>query len=109
MLLPYVVAYNAEHDKTACAKYAQAARKAGLAANGMGDRVAVHRLINCIKQMMLQMDCPRTLQAFGVDAKDALAKTDVIVANAKQDATFPGNPVVPTDEDLAQIYQRVIK
>ncbi|WP_125580775.1 1-propanol dehydrogenase PduQ [Levilactobacillus cerevisiae] len=109
MLLPYVVAYNAEHDKVACAKYAQAARKAGLAANGMGDTVAVHRLINCIRQMMLKMDCPRTLQAFGVEFKDAVDMTDTIVANARLDATFPGNPVVPTDADLAKIYQQVIK
>lgn len=59
--------------------------------------------------MMLQMDCPRTLQAFGIDVKDAAAKVDVIVANAKKDATFPGNPVMPSDDDLAEIYQHVIK
>ncbi|MFW2883004.1 1-propanol dehydrogenase PduQ [Levilactobacillus brevis] len=109
MLLPYVVSYNASKSKVACAKYAQAARKAGLASQGMGDRVAVRRLISCIRQMMLQMDCPRTLQAFGIDVKDAAAKVDVIVANAKKDATFPGNPVMPSDDDLAEIYQHVIK
>lgn len=109
MLLPHVVGYNAAHDQTACAKYAQAARKAGLAANGMGDRVAVRRLISHIHQMMVQMDCPQTLQAFGVDLKVAVDMTETVVANAKLDATFPGNPVVPTDDDLAKLYQQIIK
>ncbi|HJE44810.1 1-propanol dehydrogenase PduQ [Levilactobacillus namurensis] len=109
MLLPYVVSYNAEHDEVAMHKYAIAAKKAGLAPQGMADRVAVRRLINQIRLMMRQMDCPATLQSFGIDAKDALAATDTIVANAKLDATFPGNPVVPSDEDLVAVYHQIIK
>lgn len=59
--------------------------------------------------MMIQMDCPQTLRAFGVDVKDAEAKTQVVIDDAKLDATFPGNPVIPTDDDLKAIYRKVIR
>ncbi|AEV95595.1 1-propanol dehydrogenase PduQ [Pediococcus claussenii] len=109
MLLSYVVEYNASNSKLAMHKYAIATRKAGLASNGMADTVAVRRLENHIKTMMRQMDCPPTLASFGIDPKEAIAATDTIVAAAKLDGTFPGNPVVPSDADLATIYKKIIK
>lgn len=109
MLLPYVVTYNAEHSEIAMHKYAEAARKAGLASRGLSDRLAIQRLRNRIHQMMMQMDCPLTLRAFGVEVKDAEAKTQVVIDDAKLDATFAGNPVVPSDEDLKAVYQKVIR
>ncbi|WP_283678445.1 1-propanol dehydrogenase PduQ [Lentilactobacillus sp. Marseille-Q4993] len=109
MLLPLVVEYNAKNCEPAMHKYAEAARKAGLASTGLSDRIAVQRIIAKIKQLMIQMNCPRTLRAFGIDTEDAKSKTDIVVADAKKDGTFPGNPVVPSDEDLKEIYQRVIK
>ncbi|GAX00519.1 1-propanol dehydrogenase PduQ [Secundilactobacillus silagei] len=108
ILLPYVVSYNASKSPEALKKYAGVARKTGLAAHGMGDKIAVHHLTNYIKQMMREMHCPASLTAFGVDPSEADKKCATIVANAKKDATFPGNPVVPTDEDLAAIYQDAI-
>lgn len=109
MLLPYVVAYNAEKSERALSKYAAVSRKIGLAAAGMGDKVAVRKLINCIKTMSRQMHCPATLDAFGIDVAEAQKNTAAIVSGAKADGTFPGNPVVPTDEDLAAIYHSIIK
>lgn len=50
-----------------------------------------------------------TLQAFGVDHAKAEAAADTVVANAKKDATFPGNPVVPSDDDLKMIYEAIIR
>lgn len=109
MLLPYVVAYNAEKSETALKKYADAARKAGLAPQAMGDKVAVRKLISCIRTLAREMNCPATLNAFGIKPDDAEKMTSTIVSGAKKDATFPGNPVVPTDEDLAAIFQAIIK
>ena len=109
MLLPYVVAYNAEHCEEALHKFAIAAKKAGIAAPGVGDRLAVKRLIAKIREMARQMNCPMTLQAFGVDHAKAEAAADTVVANAKKDATFPGNPVVPSDDDLKMIYEAIIR
>jgi 1-propanol dehydrogenase len=109
MLLPHVVEYNASHSETALHKYGAAIKKAGLVSQGMSDRIAVQRIAAKIRQMMVQMDCPQTLRAFGVDPADAEKKTDIVVADAKKDGTFPGNPVVPTDDDLRAIYHKVIK
>jgi len=109
MLLPYVVDYNAKHSEVALHKYAAAIRKAGLASRGLSDRLTIQRLISRIHQMMIQMDCPQTLRAFGIDVKEAEAKTAVVIADAKLDATFVGNPVVPSDDDLKAIYQKVIR
>lgn len=109
MLLPYVVDYNAKHSPAALQKYAAAIRRAGLASRGLSDRLAIQRLLSRIHQMMIQMDCPLTLRAFGVDVKDAEAKTQVVIADAKLDATFAGNPVVPSDDDLKAIYRKVIR
>lgn len=109
MLLPYVVSYNASKSKEALQKYAAVARKSGLASNGMGDTVAVRRLTACIRTMMRKMHCPPTLSAFGLDVAEAEKMTPQIVSGAKADGTFPGNPVVPTDDDLAAIYKAVIK
>lgn len=109
MFLPYVVDYNAKHSELALHKYAAATRKAGLASRGLSDRMAVQRLISRIHQMMLQMDCPQTLRAFGVDVKDAEKMTEVVIKDAKLDSTFAGNPVTPSDDDLKAIYQKVVR
>lgn len=109
MLLPYVVSYNASKSDTALRKYAEATRKAGLASSGMGDKVAVRHLISQIQTMMRQMHCPATLDAFGIDQATAVKMTAKIVRDARQDGTFPGNPVVPTDDDLISIYKQIIK
>ncbi|KRL22154.1 1-propanol dehydrogenase PduQ [Lentilactobacillus kisonensis] len=109
MLLPHVVEYNASHSETALHKYGAAIKKTGLVSQGMSDRIAVQRIAAKIRQMMVQMDCPQTLRAFGIDPAEAEKKTDVVVADAKKDGTFPGNPVVPTDDDLKAIYDKVIK
>lgn len=108
MVLPHVVAFNAQ-DKKCEAKYAEAARKARLAGADSSDRMAVRELIRKLQAMMRQMKCPRTLAAFGIKPEDAKAACETIVKAARKDGTFPGNPIVPTDEQLAEIYQKVIE
>lgn len=109
MNLPHVIDYNAKHSEVALHKYGMAVKKTGLVSQGMSDRIAVQRLTAKIRQMMVQMDCPQNLKAFGIDPADAKAKTDLVVAEAKKDGTFPGNPVVPSDDDLKTLYQKVIR
>lgn len=108
MTLPYVVEYNAEHDEVALKKYAAAARKCGLVGKSVGDKVAVRKIERTIHQMMQEMNCPKSLRAFGVDRNEAVKETDRVIEYAKKDATFPGNPVVPSDDDLRAVYEKVI-
>lgn len=109
IMLPHVIMYNATHDEEAMHKYANAFKKTGLVSFGMNDKIAVKRLVAEIHHMMIEMDCPQTLKAFGIDPKVALENTDLVVQGAKTDGTFPGNPVTPSDEDLAAVYHEVIK
>lgn len=109
MMLPHVVLYNASKSEFALHKYAEAFKKSGLVSNSMSDRIAVKRLAAQIQHMMVEMDCPQTLKSFGVDPAEAEKMCDVVVDGAKKDGTFPGNPVVPSDEDLAALYKQVIK
>lgn len=109
MLLPYVVAYNAQKCPLAMQKFAIAVKKAGIAAPGVSDRLAVKRLIAKIREMARQMNCPLTLQAFGVEPQKAQELTATVIKNARIDATFSTNPVDPSDADLQAIYESVIK
>ncbi|GEK27847.1 1-propanol dehydrogenase PduQ [Furfurilactobacillus siliginis] len=108
MLLPHVVAFNAQ-DKACEEKYACAARKAGIADADSSNHMAVRQLIRKLQKMMRQMNCPETLAAFGVKPADAKQACATIIAAAKEDGTFPGNPIVPTDEQLAAVYKKVIE
>ncbi|MGO3110957.1 MAG: 1-propanol dehydrogenase PduQ [Latilactobacillus curvatus] len=107
MTLPYVVEYNAQ-DPKARAKYAAAARKAGLISGSTSDQVAVKKIIHQIKAMMRAMNCPQSLVKFGVKAADANEMVGRIIEGAKGDGTFPGNPIVTDDQALALIYKKVI-
>lgn len=107
MTLPYVIEYNSQ-DPKCCAKYAQAARKAGLVNGSAGDQVMIRKIVRNIRDLMRAMDCPQSLQQFGVDRKDANEATQRIISDARADGTFPGNPIVPTDQDLEMIYKKVI-
>lgn len=109
MLLPHVVLYNASKSDEALRKYAVAVKKTGLVSASMSDRIAVQRLAAAIKHLMIKLDCPQTLSAFGIDFKEANAKVEEVISAARADGTFPGNPVVPSDDDLRAIYKKVIK
>lgn len=108
MLLPYVVGFNAQ-DKDVAKKYATASRKANIGSPSLSDTLQVKRLQKHIFSMMKAMNCPKTLTEFGVKEKDVLENMEWIVNHAKTDGTFPGNPVLPTDEDLANIVKNIIK
>ncbi len=108
MTLPYVVEYNADNCETALHKYAAAARKCGLVSKGVSDKVAIRKIERTIHQMMMEMNCPKSLRAFGIDHNEAVKEADRVVEQAKNDGTFPGNPIVPSDDDLRAIYDKVI-
>lgn len=109
MLLPYVIAYNTTHCKEAMHKVAVATKKAGIVSPTVSDKLAVERMIGRIRQMARQMHCPMTLKDFGVEPNKAFAVEDAVIADAKADATYPGNPVEPSDEDLKKIYEAIIR
>lgn len=108
MLLPHIVAFNGQ-DKTVAEKYGKAIVKAHLGSPTLSDNLLIKRLQKHIFAMMGEMNCPKTLKDFGIKEKDVLENIDWIVSHAKEDGTFPGNPIVPTDDELKQLIIKIIK
>ncbi|WP_129045201.1 iron-containing alcohol dehydrogenase [Companilactobacillus metriopterae] len=106
--LPYAIEYNARADKNAQKKYADAARRCGLVSKNIADNVAIKKIIRQIHLMMTQMDCPKSLKEFGITAKDAMQEADRVVEYAKKDGNYKYNPVEPSDEDLLNIYKKIV-
>lgn len=108
MLLPYVVAFNAQ-DAAVAKKYARAITKAHIGTPTLSDNLLIKRLQKHIFEMMREMNCPKNLKEFGISEKDVLENMDWLVQHAKEDGTFPGNPIVPTDDELRSIIEKIIK
>lgn len=108
MLLPYIIEFNGRDERVA-KKYAEAVKKANVGTASLSDAMQIKRMQKHIFKMMKMMNCPRTLTEFGISEKDVLDNMDWIVSHAKEDGTFPGNPIVPTDQELKEIVKKIIK
>ncbi|MFC6346955.1 1-propanol dehydrogenase PduQ [Vagococcus carniphilus] len=108
MLLPHVIAFNAQ-DKESAKKYAEAIKKANVGSPSLSDSMQVKRMEKHIFKMMKAMNCPKTLKEFGISESDVMESMDWIVSHAKEDGTFPGNPIVPNDQELKEIVLKIIK
>ncbi|MEG0254451.1 1-propanol dehydrogenase PduQ [Vagococcus sp.] len=108
MLLPYIIEFNGQ-DKVVAKKYAEAIKKAAIGSASLSDSMQIKRMQKHIFKMMHVMNCPKTLTEFGISEKDVLENMDWVVSHAKEDGTFPGNPIVPTDQELKAIVMKIIK
>lgn len=108
MLLPYIIEFNAQ-DKENAQKLGQAIIKADLGTSTLSNQLLIKRLQKHIFKMMKAMDCPKTLIEFGIKETEVYENMDWIISHAKKDGTFPGNRMVPTDEELRQLIAKIIK
>lgn len=108
MLLPHIIAFNGR-DPQVAEKYALAIKKAGIGSASLSDQMQIKRMEKHIFKMMKEMNCPKTLGEFGISEKEILTHLDWIVDHAKEDGTFPGNPIVPSDSELKEIIKKIIK
>ncbi len=98
MMLPHVMAYNAELDiagygkevSLACAKMAKIARFVGLPA--FSPKQAAANLVNEIKKMSKELGIPQTLSDVGVSMSDYNKHKAHIVKSAVNDACTVTNP-----------------
>ena len=88
ILLPSVVAFNAQ---TAGAKYAAAARAAGMA--GAADTLAVRNLRNGLIRLRRELGLPQTLQQAGVDPGQLRDRKAEILKTVMEDPCCKTNPV----------------
>ncbi|SJZ67126.1 1-propanol dehydrogenase [Pilibacter termitis] len=108
MLLPHVIEANAQ-EECAMKKYAQLSRNLGFARENLPDTLAISKLKKEITQLSKQLHCPLTLKEFGIKEKIASERAVEISRNAKNDATYPSNPIHFSEIELERVYRKIIK
>lgn len=113
MLLPLVIAYNADvdgnfgkEDSRAAARYATIARKLGLYASTT--REGVNSLIGEIRYMMRMTGTPMTLREAKVTDADLAREKDSIIQSALKDPCTATNPRKPVAEDVEGILAQLM-
>ncbi len=87
--LPYVIKYNA-HDKVAAGRYAEIARRMGLA--GTSEKALINSLCAKIDEFNVKLNIPKTLKEFGINEDEFKEKVAGIAERAVGDACTGSNP-----------------
>lgn len=87
--LPYVIRYNAK-DPVASKRYADIARRMGLAGNS--EKALINSLCEKIDSFNEALQIPKTLQQFGIDEAEFKEKVSKIAELAVGDACTGSNP-----------------
>lgn len=112
ILLPYVVHYNGSKPTKfvsfpkyeyyiAGEKYAELAKKIGLAANT--EEEGIQSLVTKIHELNKQLGIPKSFQEAGISEQEFLAKVDELADRAFEDQCTTANPRLPLVEELKQI------
>lgn len=115
VLLPYVIAYNAQKpDKfpifpkysefKADFRYAQIAHQLRLGGATRGEEIA--NLIAAVRDLMQKLNMPMSIKACGVEEADFLAKIPALAERAFEDQCTTANPRYPLVKDLEEIYKK---
>ncbi|MBS7210896.1 MAG: iron-containing alcohol dehydrogenase, partial [Lachnospiraceae bacterium] len=89
MYLPYVIKYNAK-DPVAAKRYAEIARRVGLAGNS--EQALINSLCAKIDEFNVILGIPATLKEFGIKEDEFKEKVSAIAENAVGDACTGSNP-----------------
>ena len=115
MLLPHVVEFNADINKSsrsqkeylpAVKRYANIAHILGL--SSYKKVMSVRSLVGWIQFMLKEMSIPMTIQEIGTIPPDVyFSALDKMAEAALADACTANNPRVPTKEDIIKIYTKL--
>lgn len=114
VILPYVIAYNAQKPTKFAAfpkygkfvadkRYAQIARYIGVQGSTTEELVA--GLIKAIRELMKKVGLPATLAECGISEAEFLAKVPVIAEHAFEDQCTTANPRYPLISELEEILK----
>jgi len=114
MILPYIVEYNADLQKSgynddfniAARKYQRIAKLLDLPANTVF--VGVHSFVRRIIELQKQLKIPANLKEQGADLNVVKENRDEILAAAMQDICTTTNPRETSIEDLTKILDRLM-
>ncbi|MFD2409694.1 iron-containing alcohol dehydrogenase [Paenibacillus rhizoplanae] len=101
MLLPYVEEENAKHVPE---KFRAIARAAGMHTEGRSDKECADYVIEAIKALSKEVGIPAKLSELGVAEVDL----DLLAENAMKDACAPGNPFIPTKDEVIALFRRIL-
>lgn len=115
ILLPYVIAYNAQKPTKFAAfpkyekfvadeKYAKAARFIG--AGGKNTQEGVANLVQAVRDLQKKLNMATTIRDCGVDEAVFLSKLDQLAENAHEDQCTGVNPRYPLISEIKEIYRR---
>lgn len=107
MLMPHVMAYNAEHSERAATKYAWLAHLVGKS-SGPNVKAGVLSFIAAVEKLNRSLGIPARLVDEGVDPAEVRALLNQLAEQALGDTCTPTNPVVPTHQDLVAILRRLL-
>lgn len=115
VLLPYVIAYNAEKPSKfvsfpkyekfiADEKYAEIARFLGMPAKTTEE--GVQSLVNAIRGLMLKMGRPVSFKECGVDEAEYMSKLHDVANKAFEDQCTTANPRLPLVSEIEEIMKK---
>lgn len=104
MLLPHVIAFNAERSTVAAERYARLGR---LIVSCSVGKAAVTSLITATKRLSQDLGIPESIGDEGVSLDEYRAAVPVMAESALNDGCTPSNPVKPSREDLMLLLRKI--
>lgn len=101
MLLPYVEEQNAKYVPE---KFRAIAKAMGLNVESQTDKECADFVIESIKALSKEVGIPSKLSELGVDEVDL----DLLAENSMKDACTPGNPFIPTKEEVIALFKKIL-
>ncbi|CAH1192965.1 Alcohol dehydrogenase 2 [Paenibacillus auburnensis] len=101
MLLPFVEEENAKYVPE---KFRAIAKAIGLQVDGKTDKECADFVIESIKALSKEVGIPAKLSELGVEEVDL----DLLSENAMKDACAPGNPFIPTKEEVIALFRKIL-
>ncbi|MNB73228.1 Alcohol dehydrogenase 2 [compost metagenome] len=101
MLLPIVEEENA---KVVPEKFRKIAAAMGCEIKGKNDKECADYVIDRIKELAREVGIPSKLSELGVENPDL----DLLAENSMKDACAPGNPFIPTKEEVIGMFTKIV-
>lgn len=101
MLLPIVEEENAKHVPE---KFRAIAKVIGFEDKGKTDKECADYVIQRIKDLSKEVGIPSKLSELGVNEVDL----DLLAENSMKDACAPGNPFIPSKEQVIEIFKKIL-
>ncbi|MEK3659827.1 iron-containing alcohol dehydrogenase [Paenibacillus sp. FSL F4-0236] len=101
MLLPYVEEENAKYVPE---KFRAIAKAMGLNVESQTDKECADFVIESIKALSKEVGIPSKLSELGVGEVDL----DLLAENSMKDACAPGNPFIPTKEEVIALFKKIL-